>query len=87
LFSCDFSSLTSPAEHCVEDEDEVLLALAEELGTFVEFTGGADHAHVLLPPLGVLAGVEESVVRDKVQNNFTNNSLYSVLTFRFQSRL
>jgi serine/threonine-protein phosphatase 2A regulatory subunit A len=53
-------------EHCVEDEDEVLLALAEELGIFVEFTGGPEHAHVLLPPLGVLAGVEESVVRDKV---------------------
>ncbi len=43
----------------------MLLALAEELGTFVEFVGGAEHAHVLLPALGVLAGVEESVVRDK----------------------
>jgi len=48
-----------------DDEDEVLLAMAEELGRFVPYVGGAPHAHHLLPPLEALAQVEETVVRDK----------------------
>ena len=32
----------------IYDEDEVLLALAEQLGTFTNLVGGADHVHVLL---------------------------------------
>ncbi|KDD75738.1 hypothetical protein H632_c523p2, partial [Helicosporidium sp. ATCC 50920] len=51
-------------DNCEED-DEVLLALAEELGSFVSLVGGPSHAHVLLPPLEVLAGVDETVVRDR----------------------
>jgi len=43
-----------------------LLALADELGNFVESVGGQEYAHVLLGPLGNLATVEEIVVRDKV---------------------
>ena len=35
----------------IDDEDEVLLALAEELGNFVAYVGGAAHANALLPPL------------------------------------
>lgn len=49
----------------VDDEDEVLLALAEELGNFVDFVGGSEYAHVLLGPLQSLSAVEESSVRDK----------------------
>jgi serine/threonine-protein phosphatase 2A regulatory subunit A len=45
----------------------VLLALAEELGNFVEFVGGGVHAHLLLPPLETLAAVEETAVREKVK--------------------
>lgn len=44
----------------------MLVALAEELGGFVELVGGAPHAAVLVEPLEVLAGVEETVVRDRV---------------------
>lgn len=52
----------------VDDEDEVLLALAEELGrNFEEYIGGADWAHVLLGPLENLCAVEETLVRDKVR--------------------
>ncbi len=51
----------------IDDEDEVLLALAEELGNFVEFVGGGVHAHLLLPPLETLAAVEETAVREKVK--------------------
>lgn len=49
----------------IYDEDEVLLALAEQLGTFTPLVGGAEHVHCLLPPLESLATVEETIVRDK----------------------
>ncbi len=50
----------------VDDEDEVLLALAEELGTFEDYIGGKEYAHVLLGALENLSAVEETLVRDKV---------------------
>ena len=50
---------------CNDDEDEVLLAMASELGDFVDYVGGEDHAHVLLVPLETLSTVEETVVRDR----------------------
>ncbi|KAI9685097.1 MAG: hypothetical protein M1820_010848, partial [Bogoriella megaspora] len=49
----------------VEDEDEVLTALSEELGGFVEYVGGSEYAHVLLSPLENLASIEEPLVREK----------------------
>ncbi|CAG0921344.1 unnamed protein product [Notodromas monacha] len=49
----------------IYDEDEVLLALAEQLGQFTAMVGGPDHVCCLLPPLESLASVEETVVRDK----------------------
>jgi len=50
----------------MEDEDEVLVALAEELGNFDEYVGGPPHAQVLLGPLQHLATVEEPLARHKV---------------------
>ena len=44
----------------------MLLALAEELGGFVEYVGGVAHAPVILPLLESIASAEETVVRDKV---------------------
>ena len=52
----------------VEDEDEVLTALSEELGGFVEYVGGPEYAHILLSPLENLAGIEEPLVREKARN-------------------
>lgn len=49
-----------------DDEDEVLLALAGELGLFVDYVGGPAYAHLLLRPLETLAAMEETIVRDKV---------------------
>ncbi|KAF2858275.1 protein phosphatase PP2A regulatory subunit A [Piedraia hortae CBS 480.64] len=49
----------------VEDEDEVLTALGEELGRFVDYVGGPEYGHVLLPSLENLAKIEEPLVRDK----------------------
>jgi hypothetical protein len=52
---------------CIDDEDEVLLALADELGKGMdEYLGGPEYAHLLLQPLEHLAVVEETLVRDKV---------------------
>jgi hypothetical protein len=65
-----------------DDEDEVLLAMAEELGKFVPFVGGPNFAHTLLQPLEQLSQVEETVVRDKaveslckVGEQLPNNSI------------
>ena len=53
----------------VDDEDEVLLALAEELGkNFEEYIGGAEYAHLVLGPLETLSAVEETLVREKVRS-------------------
>lgn len=45
----------------IYDEDEVLLALAEQLGQFITLVGGPEFAYCLLPPLESLATVEETV--------------------------
>jgi len=53
----------------IDEEDEVLLALSEELGNLVEYVGGPEHASVLLTPLETLATVEETTVRDKAMES------------------
>lgn len=62
-----FPSLTYSAAESVEDEDEVLVALSEELGSFIDYVGGPQWGHVLLSPLENLAAIEEPVVREKVR--------------------
>lgn len=56
----------------IYDEDEVLLALAEQLGTFTNLVGGPPFAMYLIPPLESLATVEETVVRDKAVESLRN---------------
>lgn len=56
----------------VDDEDEILLAMAEELGRFVPYVGGKDHAKCLLGPLESLCTVEETVVRDKAVESISH---------------
>jgi serine/threonine-protein phosphatase 2A regulatory subunit A len=56
----------------IYDEDEVLLALAEQLGCFTPLVGGPEFAYILLPPLESLATVEETVVRDKAVESLRN---------------
>ncbi|KAF8168088.1 armadillo-type protein [Crassisporium funariophilum] len=56
----------------VDDEDEVLLALAEELGrNFEEYIGGKENAHIILGPLENLSAVEETLVREKAAESIT----------------
>lgn len=52
-----------------DDDDEVLLALAEELGNFVPLVGGPGFAHTLLPILETLASVDETVVRSRASES------------------
>ncbi|CAO3671179.1 hypothetical protein G6F70_007976 [Rhizopus microsporus] len=56
----------------IDDEDEVLLAVAEELGNFGEYVGGPEYAHFILAPLENLASVEEVLVRDKAVDSINN---------------
>lgn len=48
----------------VDDEDEVLLAMAGALGRMIDHVGGPSQAHVLLRPLELLLTVEEGAVRE-----------------------
>ncbi|KAL7578172.1 hypothetical protein ACA910_012608 [Epithemia clementina (nom. ined.)] len=48
----------------VDDEDEVLLAMAKSLGRMIEAVGGPKYAHLLLQPLELLLTVEENSVRE-----------------------
>lgn len=48
-----------------DDEDEVLLSMAEQLGKLTGHVGGKQYVHELLEPLEQLAAVEESTVREK----------------------
>ena len=54
----------------MDDEEEVLLSLADVLGGFVEFIGGPGQTVHVLKPLEKLCQVEESTVRDKVTLDF-----------------
>jgi hypothetical protein len=75
-------------QESVDDEDEVLLALAEELGkNFDEYVGGRKFAHVLLGPLENLAAVEETLVRDKVRCRPTTPTASSKLPSRRRNLL
>lgn len=58
--------------------DEVLASVAEELGEFHEFVGGASEAHCLLEPLELLCQVDETTVRNTAVNRITK--LSEVLT-------
>eukprot|EP00618_Florenciella_parvula_P018826 CAMPEP_0119512604 /NCGR_PEP_ID=MMETSP1344-20130328/30943_1 /TAXON_ID=236787 /ORGANISM="Florenciella parvula, Strain CCMP2471" /LENGTH=224 /DNA_ID=CAMNT_0007549741 /DNA_START=156 /DNA_END=826 /DNA_ORIENTATION=- len=54
-----------------DDEDEVLVVMADQLGMMVGSVGGAQHAHALLVPLERLAVVEETSVREKAVASLT----------------
>ncbi|KAG5457504.1 MAG: armadillo-type protein [Olpidium bornovanus] len=51
-------------DETIDDEDDILKALAEELGNLVDYIGGPQHAAVLLGPLENLAAVEDAAVRE-----------------------
>ncbi|KAJ1914878.1 protein phosphatase 2A structural subunit [Mycoemilia scoparia] len=62
------SELIPFLDESIDDDDEILLSLAEKLGEFVNYIGGPSYAHILLRPLENLAATEEQVVRDKAKS-------------------
>ena len=50
----------------MDDDEEVLLTLAETLPTLLDHSGGPQHAEHVLRPLEKLCSSEETTVRDKV---------------------
>ena len=50
----------------MDDEEEVLLSLAEILPSQLEYAGGPQYAEHVLRPLEKLCASEETTVRDKV---------------------
>jgi serine/threonine-protein phosphatase 2A regulatory subunit A len=50
----------------LDDDEEVLIVLAESLGSLLTCCGGPAHAEHLLRVLEKLCGIEESSVREKV---------------------
>ena len=50
----------------VDDEDDVLLAIAENTGDLIDCVGGIEFHYALLPTVELLAMVEDSTVRDAV---------------------
>lgn len=87
LFLLCEQTLTVAVSESVEDEDEVLVALSEELGGFIEYVGGPQWGHVLLSPLENLAAIEEPVVRDKVINAPTGPSLFLAVLRRHHTNM
>jgi len=52
-------------QEIIDDEDDVLVAMAEQLGRGVDLVGGVAYCHALLGPLEELCNVEEITVREK----------------------
>jgi serine/threonine-protein phosphatase 2A regulatory subunit A len=62
----------------LEDEDEVLVVLAETLGNFVKLVGGSSKIKCLIPPLESLCTVEEILVREKVNIQLKKKAISSL---------
>lgn len=52
---------------CIDDEDSVLIIIAEKLGSLCSYLGSSEFTYVLLKPLELLICGEESSIRDKVR--------------------
>jgi len=59
------SELLPFVNELLDDEDEVLLQLAESLSALTDFIGGNQFAHLLLVPLEKLCYIEDVAVRDR----------------------
>lgn len=62
---CRICAVSLLNQDSIDDEDEILLALADELGDFLDYIGGAHYGYLLMNSFENLAAVEETVVREK----------------------
>lgn len=65
-----------------DDEDEVLICIAEAIPTLIDLIGGPSSYYVLLEPLEKLMQVEEPAIRDKVSKCFQNVQ-YIIYIFKY----
>eukprot|EP01015_Nassula_variabilis_P021184 TRINITY_DN3751_c0_g1_i3.p1 TRINITY_DN3751_c0_g1~~TRINITY_DN3751_c0_g1_i3.p1 ORF type:complete len:303 (+),score=30.01 TRINITY_DN3751_c0_g1_i3:164-1072(+) len=56
----------------IDDEDEVLTALADSLSNFIDYVGGPQYSTVLIQPLEQMCFLEESAIREKATNSLKN---------------
>lgn len=56
----------------MEEDDEILLIMAENLGKFIDVVGSVTHATCVLEILEILCSVEETVVRDTAVASICN---------------
>lgn len=61
-------------QELIDDDDEILVALAEQVGQGIPWVGGHAYAHTLFPPLEELCNVEEISVREKATESLRNLS-------------
>lgn len=89
LFTHALSCITIILLDSIDDEDEVLLVLAEELPNLSPFLGGSEYISRLLVPLENLAAIEDATVRDKVRKkkNLSNHGSGVVLILTNGTRL
>lgn len=67
----------------IDDEDEVLVAIAKSLGSFVDYVGGPEYAKALLPTLELLLTVGTYLLYGRGLRNLHLNLLtHSFGTFR-----
>jgi len=57
----------------LDDEEEVLLALADSVPTLIDFVGGPASYYVLLEPLEKLTQAEQVAIREKVHLIFAKS--------------
>ena len=60
------TALSSTLLELLDDEDDVLVALADQLSQLVDSVGGTEYAYYLLTPLENLSTVEDPSVREHV---------------------
>ena len=59
----------------MDDDEEVLVEMAQTLdGSFLQYVGGPLFAPHLFKPLERLCEVEETAVREKVRDNYSNSN-------------
>lgn len=62
---------------CCDDDDEILMALCEQLPRLVPRLGGDAYAHLVMEPLRLLASSDSKVVRDAAVQQLTELSAKS----------
>mmetsp|Transcript_22659 Transcript_22659/g.19673 ORF Transcript_22659/g.19673 Transcript_22659/m.19673 type:complete len:127 (+) Transcript_22659:29-409(+) len=63
------SELLPFVNELLDDEDDILLQLADSLGSLTDYLGGHQFSYLLLNPLEKICYMEDVAVRDKAAQN------------------